>query len=219
MQQLIEFSKKHQFTYNPFLEFINYISNFWKIKKPVKQMSWQNAIVLKEGEQVVHSWEGCYEKTYKTMDGDFQLVTLGGHRGRRYREKEKAKPSNGVLVLTNRKLLWLEKRGLIGKSYHVLFEVPLTTLKGISMGGSLRKYVSVTDEKREYKFHLKGIREKELEPFKDMILRQAEKLKESPVIQKEVITKEVVMMPCDYCKALMPQTSTFCPNCGARRKG
>jgi len=66
---------------------------------------------------------------------------------------------------------------------------------------------------------LKRIREKELEPFRDMIMRQSEKLKESPVAQKEVITKEVVMIRCDYCKALMPQTSAFCPNCGARRKG
>jgi RNA polymerase subunit RPABC4/transcription elongation factor Spt4 len=35
---------------------------------------------------------------------------------------------------------------------------------------------------------------------------------------KEVITKEVVMIPCQYCKSLMPQMSLFCPNCGAKRK-
>jgi len=40
----------------------------------------------------------------------------------------------------------------------------------------------------------------------------------SVIREREVITKEVVMIPCDYCGSLMPQTSTFCPNCGARRK-
>ncbi|MCJ7633124.1 zinc-ribbon domain-containing protein [Candidatus Bathyarchaeota archaeon] len=35
--------------------------------------------------------------------------------------------------------------------------------------------------------------------------------------QKEVI-REVVLIPCSHCGALMPQTSLFCPNCGARRK-
>lgn len=42
----------------------------------------------------------------------------------------------------------------------------------------------------------------------------------TPVVtkEKEVITKEVVMVKCDYCGALMPQTATFCPNCGAKRK-
>ncbi|HMK94789.1 MAG TPA: hypothetical protein VK536_05230 [Candidatus Limnocylindrales bacterium] len=36
-------------------------------------------------------------------------------------------------------------------------------------------------------------------------------------VMKEV-TKEVVLIPCGYCGGLMPQTSVFCPNCGARRK-
>ncbi len=35
--------------------------------------------------------------------------------------------------------------------------------------------------------------------------------------QKEVI-REVVLIPCSYCGGLIPQTSLFCPNCGARRK-
>ncbi len=38
-----------------------------------------------------------------------------------------------------------------------------------------------------------------------------------PTVIREII-KEVVMIPCQYCRSLMPQTSTFCPNCGAKRK-
>ena len=37
-------------------------------------------------------------------------------------------------------------------------------------------------------------------------------------VTKEVITKEIVMIECDYCGSLMPQTALFCPNCGARRR-
>ena len=40
----------------------------------------------------------------------------------------------------------------------------------------------------------------------------------SPQVVKETtVVKEIVMIPCRYCGALMPQTSTFCPNCGAKR--
>lgn len=39
-----------------------------------------------------------------------------------------------------------------------------------------------------------------------------------PTKEKEVITKEIVMVKCEYCGSLMPQTATFCPNCGARRR-
>ena len=38
--------------------------------------------------------------------------------------------------------------------------------------------------------------------------------------QKEIVKEvrqEVVMVPCRYCGGLIPDTSVFCPNCGARR--
>ena len=35
---------------------------------------------------------------------------------------------------------------------------------------------------------------------------------------REVIIKEVVMVPCIYCQGLMPNTASFCPSCGAPRK-
>jgi len=41
---------------------------------------------------------------------------------------------------------------------------------------------------------------------------------ESKKIKEKVIVKEVVMISCQYCGSLMPQTSLFCPHCGARRK-
>jgi len=40
--------------------------------------------------------------------------------------------------------------------------------------------------------------------------------------QREVVKEvrqEVVMIPCRYCNGLMPDTSLFCPNCGAKRTG
>ncbi len=39
----------------------------------------------------------------------------------------------------------------------------------------------------------------------------------APTVVKEVV-KEVVMIPCEYCGTLFPQTVTSCPNCGASRK-
>ena len=39
----------------------------------------------------------------------------------------------------------------------------------------------------------------------------------APTVVKEIV-KEVVMIPCEYCGTLFPQTATSCPNCGATRK-
>ena len=35
---------------------------------------------------------------------------------------------------------------------------------------------------------------------------------------KEVIVREVVMVPCEYCGGLMPTTAIQCPSCKAPRK-
>lgn len=112
---------------------------------------------------------------------------------------------------------------MLSKTYRASFGIDLRELQGITCGGTIKKWVSITDKNGENVFHLRGVGKKEIEPFRDMILRQVEKLKETvtkevPAIQKEVITKEIVMIPCDYCKAIIPQASTFCPECGARRK-
>ncbi|MGQ9718469.1 MAG: hypothetical protein ACUVWK_01235 [Nitrososphaerales archaeon] len=37
------------------------------------------------------------------------------------------------------------------------------------------------------------------------------------IIKEREVIREVIMIPCKYCEALMPQTATACPNCGARR--
>jgi hypothetical protein len=34
----------------------------------------------------------------------------------------------------------------------------------------------------------------------------------------QVIVKEIVMVPCEYCGGLMPTTATRCPSCKAPRK-
>jgi len=41
----------------------------------------------------------------------------------------------------------------------------------------------------------------------------------APIKEVKEVVREVVLIPCSYCSGLMPQTSIFCPNCGARRKG
>ncbi len=177
-------------------------------------MSWQNALILNAGEHVLHSWKGDCERRKK------ELVEKRGLIRKKYETKEAKHITSGVLVLTNQRLLWLERRGMLSKTYRASFEINLRELLGITAGGAIKKWVSITDRDAEYVFHLNKVGKKEIEPFRDMIMRQVEKLKEAsaaPAVQKEVVTREVVMIPCKYCGGLMPQTSTFCPGCGAKR--
>ena len=182
-------------------------------------MSWQKAIILNPNEQVLHSWDGNCERHHKAIAKAFI-----GHKMVQTKEV-----NSGTLVLTSQRLLWFERRGFLSRTQRASFEIDLTNLKGITSGGALTKWVSITDCEDEYIFHLKGVGSKEIEPFRDMVLRQVQNVKQTATttqgiqvqaipIQKEVTTKEVVMLPCQYCDGLMPQTSLFCPNCGAQKK-
>jgi hypothetical protein len=71
----------------------------------------------------------------------------------------------------------------------------------------ISKYVSITDVNGENRFRLKHIGEKELESFKDMVLRQYEK-----------VPKDVIMVPCEYCGTMIPDSSSYCSNCGGTGK-
>ena len=182
-------------------------------------MSWQKAIILNPNEQVLHSWEGNCERHLKAV-----VKAFIGHR-----TVESKEIHSGTLALTNQRLLWFERRGFLSKTERASFEIDLNELKGITSGGTIAKWVSITDNDSEYVFHLKGVGSKEIEPFRDMILRQVQSIRGAVTsaqtvqvgaipIQKEVVTREIVMLPCGYCGGLMPQTSLFCPNCGARKK-
>jgi hypothetical protein len=174
------------------------------------------ALMLHDGEQVVHSWNGLLTEKVVVRN-----VEKRRFRRDKVRTGKKTEQERGVLVLSNQRLAWMQRRGRISKSYHLSFDIPLEQLAGISLGGTVFKYVTLSDGDHSYQLNLKGVGSKEFQYFKDMVMRQRDKIRSSSPSQitREVITKEVVMIPCEYCKGLMPQTSTFCPNCGAQRKG
>jgi len=172
-------------------------------------LSWQKALILNKEEQVLHSWDGDCERRY----------TIAVRGLIRTKAKDLKQKTSGTLVLTNQRLMWLERRGRLSKTYRASFVIGLTNLQGISVGGAIKKWVSITDSNGEYAFHLKGIGKKEAEPFRDMILRQVEKVKVTPVqdatvVQKELeVRTEVVKIRCAYCNALYAQSLDRCPYC------
>jgi len=179
-------------------------------------MSWQKAIILNSNEQVSHSWDGNCERHHKAV-----VKAFIGHK-----TVEAKETNSGTLVLTNQRLLWFERRGFLSKTARASFEIDLRNLKGITCGGTINKWVSITDVEAESIFHLDRVGKNEIEPFRDMILRQVEKLKANNSetinvnIKKEIINRQDIppIWDCPYCKGKNFQTLTTCKHCGAPRK-
>ena len=47
--------------------------------------------------------------------------------------------------------------------------------------------------------------------------REHELAMEKIELEKERLSKAIIMIPCTYCGGLVPQASAECPNCGAKR--
>ena len=121
----------------------------------------EKTIILEDGEMFVNIWKALYFRPQKVMKGDYQLITLGGRRGRTYREggrrgKEKTIPDSGRLVLTNKRLIWLQQRGTLKKTIHPIFEIPVSNISGISIQGRITKRINISDGVREYQFRIGG---------------------------------------------------------------
>lgn len=137
-------------------------------------------------------------------------------RGRPYATNVK-NYQNGVLVLTNHRLLWVEKHGTLSKSYEPASEIALEELRGLSIGGTLFKHVTITDNDGPHVFHLE-VGEKEFPVFKQMIEFQMSQRKQSLELQKR---QERVHVMIDFSslqpyieKGMVPQI-VKCANCGA----
>ncbi len=178
-------------------------------------MSWESVVILRDGEKIVHYWEGDYETSTT-------VIETRGTYARRHRPREVKQRKEGVLVLTNQRLVWVEKRGVFGKSFHAIFEISLENLKGISMGGAIMKYVFITDVGGENVFHLSGINEQTLEPFKTLIFEQVTARKR--FLEEEKKKERVhILLDFSFIKSYMEKgglsLQTFkCPSCNAPMK-
>jgi len=174
--------------------------------------AWEDALILEKGEKVIQSWEGNYEIQEKAM------VNAGyGPRSTTVKKKK-----NGILALTNRKLVFIEERGIFSISYHHLISIPIESLGGISMGGFVSKYVSISDSQKEYIFHLGGVDEEGLGSFKKILNDQAITRKKELEAEKKK-ERFHVMLDFSFLKNYMDKGGLNlqilkCPECGAKIK-
>jgi len=173
-------------------------------KDDTSQMPWLGSVILEPGERVVKSWSGDHEVA--------SVVTINGVPTQGKTRK------HGYFVLTNRKIFFVEERGLFQKSYHVSITVPLEEINGISIGGIVSKYVSLSDEHGENIFHLDGVGNDQLfAPFRELVEKQIEERRKELEAEK---SRLVVNIDFEGLKQYMEKgglsLKTFkCPQCSA----
>ncbi len=82
-------------------------------------------LILETDEKIMISWEGSVE-TFQSA-----VVTKGRVR-KRHKVVEAKGEEDGNLIATDRRLLWVTKRGRLGKTYRVTHEIPYVDIRSIS---------------------------------------------------------------------------------------
>ncbi len=138
---------------------------------------WENALHLEQGESITASWRGEHseevkrirkignvmpprtagEKIFTIQHGDdlstYKTVTETAEVERK-----------GILVLTNKRLVWLSQSGILHKSYLQELGIRLDAVRGMSLDEK-SKSVSITDDQGDWSFKLQGLETEE--QFKD----------------------------------------------------
>jgi ribosomal protein S27AE len=166
----------------------------------MNHLSWENSIILELGERIVASWRGSWD--ISPPPGEVGTTT-----------------KNGLLVLTTQRLIFLEERGIFGKSYHKALEILLLKVGGISMGGMFSPFVSIVDDKENHIFHVSRIGKKEFESFRQLIAAQCKERREEIESERKRERVQVVLdfsSLRDYMeKGGLVLQKTKCPECGA----
>lgn len=169
-------------------------------------MSWQDSLILEEGETIIQNWKGDHETVEKVVER--------GSFGRKKIAKAK-KRVRGFLVTTNQKLAFLEEHGVFGKSYHQTLSIPLEKIQGISQGGTISKFISITDDQGTYVFHLRA----QFDTFRNAMMETIKQRKQELEAEKK---RERVHILLDFSflrsymeKGGLKVQTLKCPNCGA----
>jgi len=168
-----------------------------------------SSIVLEKEETVLETWEGDVESVVRTVKSERGFIRT------KHKVVEAKGKDKGVLVLTNQRLIWLNKKGVFSKSYHMTFEVPLQDITGISETGRITKRICISDRTGEYRFRISV----QLNEFRNMLEKAlTERKKALERIRKK--ERVHVMIDFSFIKDYMKEgglslKTIKCPECNA----
>ncbi len=175
------------------------------MNQPISQLppAVANTILLDPGEQIMITWDFSQSK----------YVGSNSNSGR------------GYLVLTNKRALSIHSQGLLTTSYKVILNMTLDKINdlrtssgfmsnGLIVMGTLYTILN-PDVAKNY------INNARVEFMKNAPPPPAPEMPTPPTIshyvrEKEVTTREVVKIRCQFCGCLFDEVIDKCPSCGGR---
>lgn len=136
--------------------------------------------------------------------------------GGKYESKE------GVLTLTTKRLIFESRSGIFSRGTFVNVDVSLANITNVTVEGRIAKKLCIQlrhgNYPPRYEFDLPNPEEWQQSLLRALSAVTAESQSGGAgpsIIEREVVVKEIVKIPCRYCGTLVSVTDTRCTNCGA----
>jgi len=133
-------------------------------------------------------------------------------------EKIKVKSSlSGFLSLTNQRIVFVERRGIMNFSYHCKVSIPLEKIVSTSACGWYTRFIAVVDsDGLEYRFPVRKEKENEMKNMIDLLIHQ----RRISLEEEEKSKKVQVVIDFSFLRSIAEKgglllTTISCPHCGA----
>ncbi len=196
------------------------------------QGHWASALVLAEGEAIVQSWEGIYARQLQATETAFgtrHVVNASGDE-------------SGFFVLTNQRIVWIERRPSLTDDYRISLTIPLENIIDVSISNDRTAFVTIIESQGPHLFRIYVplvtevassdfpsnetipvfIEQKEFPAFKWTVTNQVNRRKE--VLETARLKDRVqVVLDFSFLKQYMEKGGLIlqkitCTNCGGRMK-
>ena len=170
--------------------------------------SWEDAIRLERGEQILTSVWGKYElpaskRPPVRSDATFTISI--------------PESKNGYMVFTNRRIFFVEKRGIFTETYATILDIRYEDIIGLSTGGIIFEHLSITDKTdEEHKFQFDEKKPDELISYiKQLMDARQEEIEKEKTREKVQVIADFSFLKSAMQKGGVVLQAISCPYCGA----
>ena len=173
---------------------------------PREQREALKVVALEKGENIY----GSAEATYQVIKNKWKTGILSTQK---IEEKD---VFTGIVVFTNYCIVLIEQRGLLSHSYHCRVNLPYESIVGVSGGGWISKYISITDHNGiEHRISVSS--NTDFERW-TILIKQLIKQKRKLLEEKEKEKRVQVIMDFSFLKSFAKKggiilNTISCPNC------
>jgi len=163
------------------------------------------------------------DRAQDVLSPDERVLFVSKQKGSMFKPDLTKRLMPDTLIVTDKRILKFHPKGLVRGALGMsnFTDFTYTEMTNITIDrGAFRSTLEIVPRGGGKSIPIKDIPKDDAAEAFQIIRAQLSRIQggqPTTAVGTREVVREVVMIPCRNCGTLMPQTTTTCPNCGARR--